>query len=378
MKFISDQHHLADLEHFVQTEGNSDLIRLSGDMSPSIPNRNFGNRAIESSILKEFQKEYKKREGVKPTAELTYEEKLKAHKEGILSAPEERFTELVLLYGGATVFNLVRKYLVNHSSKKGRTLCLAGNEPIMDDAQRVIYQRIIGDNEIKETEVMKYIWDTIQSVGEPKWGIAGILMDCLFDAGIRGRKGEKEQGEKFILRHLSTKNYGGMIPTCLDVYKGHPYLANFRFMESIFVEEKDNCTVVHVPYFSREDDRNRAIDFAKNALRARLSKTKAKIPVINYHGNPYPEGMADPKMADRTDYNIAVIQSVAASVRARFSDEEIKMVCSHLHQSNPGYRWEKFDKKVIIYPLGIDDFADLNTRNGDINVRKLAVEEQQR
>jgi len=367
MLFIADQHHLGDLEQFVLRYGRQYPLRLSGDTSPSMPNAYFYEKdEQEISILKGFQLDFKERKEMKRTVELSYAQKLEAHEEGIMNARKDLFRELVLLYGGATIFNLARKYVIHVHSKNGKTLCLAGNELTTEHAQRVIYQRIMQESNVKEDDVIEYIWRNLQLNGEVRWGLRTMILDHLDYAGIKG------DGEEFILRQLSKSNYDGRIPTCLDVFNEHPFLDNFKFIEYICVEKKEDCVIVHVPYFSEESDRYTAEAFAKEDLRVLLEETGGDIPVINYHGNPCPEKMDDEGVRDRTDYNIIVINAVIQSVREAIAEgKEIKMICSHLHKSNPDYLWQEDRGEVRIYPLGTDDFAHLDTETGKIEVKKV-------
>lgn len=363
MLFIADQHCLGDLEIFVMKFGEKDILRLSGDMSPSMPSHYYEKE--DMSILKKFQSKFKIDNGKRVTEELPYNMKLVAHKAGIMSADENLFRELILFYGGASIFNLSRKHLINAYSKKGKTLCLAGNESTMDHAQRIIFKRIIKENNMEENKVIRYVWDNIKKYGEFERGLVTTVLDNLEFAGIKG------SGEDFILKELSIANYNH-IPTCLDVFRSYPPLENFEFIEDIYTEKYENCIIVHVPYFSEESKRYGVEAFAKYELKDILKDKVEGKAVINYHGNPCSEKMDNESVRDRTDYNIIVINAVVQSVREIIAEgKEIKMICSHLHKSNPDYLWNEERGGVRIYPLGVDDFAHLDTITGDIKVKKI-------
>jgi hypothetical protein len=367
MLFVADQHDLYNLEQFVIRFGSKYLMRLSGDISPSIPVMNLYDTDHSLSHLKRFQQEFKAKKGLKETVELTYAQKVKAHEEGIMGAGKDRFLELTALYGAASIFNLARKFVIHKHSTAGKTICLAGNEIVMDHAQRIIYQRIIQNNNIPEDGVMGYVWEAIEGYGEEKYGLKTIILDLLSDAEI------KENGRQFILTNLSRQNYGGdKIPTCLDVFKEHPHFDNFEFIEQITVERKGNCVVVHVPYFTEEGERYQAEDFAKGELKKILAVHGKGIPIINYHGNPNPEKMDCESVRERSDYNILVIKAVTNSViDVAAYDRDINMICSHLHKSNKDYSWSDYPERIRIYPLGTDDYAQLDPGTGAVTVSKF-------
>jgi hypothetical protein len=201
------------------------------------------------------------------------------------------------------------------------------------------------------------------------------------------------EGTEFIMKNLSKSNYvskdhpDGIVPTCSDVFKSHPILDGFEFIDQTYTEVADNCVIIHVPYFSREEDTHAAEDIAKEDFKRVLKAKKNELAdsnkssfhvVINYHGNPYPKGMGDKKVWDRTDYNLPVIRAVTDSanevllVENSPKNKKIKIICSHLHKSNPHYEWKEYlGAKVELFPLGIEDAAGLNTRTGEIEIINL-------
>jgi hypothetical protein len=360
MLFVADQHHLGDLERkVIKPHYQREVFRLMGDISPSHMNKRT------TTLLKTLQNEYKRIKGGRSTDELSYVEKLRAHEEGVREAYEhnpKRALELTTMYAGASIANLVRKYFVNAHSRE-KTLCLLGNEVLMHIVQRQIHGILVRKNNLKQDRVMRYVLKTIQRKN-PK--MMSLLERLLKESGI------KDPFTEFVLSQLAVGNYKDKLPTCLDVFKGPPYLPNFEFVETIRAEEAGSCVIVHVPFFYGEEQRVAAINYANTGLDAYL-RNRTGIPIVAYHGNPDASKMKDKKARRRIDYNKIVIEAVVNRIletpNLDFS-RGVKVICAHLHKSNKRYPWSKYGGIVDLYPLGIDNVAFLNTASGKLKVEK--------
>ena len=366
MLFVTDQHHMDDLEQKVMMiYGREHSIRLMGDMSPTQILE--PHKPKESTFLKLrrlVSKEKKKKEDRRfEEAELPVELKMELDAENIREADDEAFLkEWVCLYGGASIANLARKYFANAFLGE-KAICLSGSEPIIDNAQRNIYDRIINKKGMPAEEVMNFIWGAIKEKLPWAWDIVSRQL---------GQSGIEGEHSKFVLKELSPDNYKGKIPTASDVYKGHPVMEKVEFKEKIYWEKAGNCAVIHVPYFNNDRERYDAMHKSMPELYKFLDSTKGNV-VIAYHGNPYPEGMDDEKTKRRRDYNKIVIEDVANVVFQTIAkDTEVvpEMLCGHLHKSNKPYDWQIGSRKIKLYPLGIRDLAFLDTNSGKIDMEE--------
>ena len=360
MLFISDQHHMEDLENkVIRTYGKTQKIRLIGDMSPTnIRDRTSSNT---ETFLKKERKKKKKEQFTKTeyqSPEMQFEDKTTLDRTLIHECATDNFlNEWVCLYGGASISNLARKYFTNHFSSR-KTLCLQGSEPIIDHVQTNIFSRQYQQEGIQQDEMIKYVWETIK---KRKQKMAKIIIKQLAASGIT------RNITRFINSQLSLKNYGGQIPLSSSVFRNHPYLPKFQFQKKLHFKTDNKCNIIYIPYSYFPNERQQ-IDEQLPELIEFLEK-KPKIPIIAYHANPYPQGMEDLVTKTRIDHNYAVARKVSRTV-LEHSDILPHMICGHLHQENKEYKWTQElpdgNKPIIIHPLGIYQFAILDTSNGKI------------
>jgi hypothetical protein len=360
MLFIADQHHLGDLEGVVSQHGKHKTIRLLGDVSPNQEHVGAEREVEEgSSLLKRCQIAFKQQEGMSRYQELTFEQKKEAHEQGIRSADEGLFSEFVAYYGAGPIFNLVRKHYVNHFVRS-RVVCLHGNEKLLDHTQGIVYDRIIHDQGIQNHDVMKFIIDFLR---ERKGKVFELLAEHLSECGV-------DNARKFMLKYLMVSNYDMKIPTSLTVFKRYPERKRFAFRDSISWERKDNIVLIYVPYFNDDAERNAALAQIRE-LERYVGKSKQRRVLIGYHGNPFPNLMDDKRLHARVDHNLPVIQAVIDAVtRAKGERQEIRILCGHLHRSNPEYHWPGRDN-VLIYPIGTQEIVHFNTQTGDMKKEEI-------
>jgi len=360
MLFIADQHHLGDLEDIINQFGRHKTVRLLGDISPN--QENVGaEREIEegSSLLKKCQMTFKEQRGIPKYQELTFAQKKEAHEQGVRSADKGLFSEFVAYYGGGPVFNLVRKHYINHFVGS-RVICLHGNESLLDHTQQIVYERFAAEHGLQNHDVMKHIVDFLR---ENKGSIYELLEGHLDECGIGNAM-------EFILRNLQVSNYGRRLPTSLSVFRGHPKRKRFSFRDSISWERKDNTILVYVPYFNDEEECNAALTQIRE-LEKFVGKSEQRYVLIGYHGNPFPNLMEDKRLHARVDHNLKVIQSVVDAVtRAKGEQQEIKILCGHLHCSNPEYYWPGREN-ISIYPIGTQEVVHLDTQTNDIKKKDI-------
>ena len=358
MLFIADQHHLGDLEGVVNQYGKHKTIRLLGDVSPN--QEHVGAEREEgSSLLKRCQMAFKQMEGMSRYQELTFEQKKEAHERGIQTADEGLFNEFVAYYGAGPIFNLVRKHYVNHFVRS-RVICLHGNEKLLDHTQGIVYDRITAEQGLPNRAVMRFIIDFLR---EKKGNIYELLAEHLGECGIQNAR-------KFMLKYLKVSNYDMKIPTSLTVFKGHPKRKRFAFRDSISWEKKDNTVLIYVPYFNDETERYAALAQIRELERF-VGKSKQRHVLIGYHGNPFPNLMDDKRLHERVDHNLAVIQSVVDAVtRAKGEQQEIRILCGHLHRSNPEYHWPGREN-ILIYPVGTQEIVHFNTQTGNMKKEEI-------
>ncbi len=355
MLFIADQHHLGDLEGVVNQYGKHKTIRLLGDVSPNQEHVGAEKEVEEgSSLLKRCQIAFKDREGISKYQELTFAQKKQAHERGMQEADEGLFNEFVAYYGAGPIFNLVRKHYVNHFVRS-RVICLHGNESLLDHAQQIVYKRIAAEQGLPNRAVMKHIVDFLR---ERKGNVFELLAEHLGDCGIQNAR-------EFVLNHLQVSNYGMKIPTSLTVFKGHPKRKRFAFKDSIYWERKDNAVLIYVPYFNDETERYAALAQIRE-LEKFVGKAEQKHVLIGYHGNPFPNLMEDKRLHARVDHNLSVIQAVVDAVtRAKGDHQDMKILCGHLHSSNPEYCWPGREN-ILIYPMGTQEIVHFNTQTGNM------------
>jgi hypothetical protein len=355
MLFITDQHHLGDLEGIVNQYGRHKTIRLLGDVSPNQENVGAEREVEEgSSLLKRCQMAFKHLKGMSRYQELTFEQKKEAHEQGIRSADEGLFSEFVAYYGAGPIFNLVRKHYVNYFVRS-KVICLHGNEGLLDHTQQIVYERIAAEQGLPNRDVMKHIVDFLR---ERKGNVFELLAEHLGDCGIQNAR-------EFVLNHLQVSNYGRRLPTSLTVFKGHPERKRFSFRESICWERKDNAVLIYVPYFNDEAECYAALAQVRE-LEKFVGKAEQKHVLIGYHGNPFPNLMDDKRLHARVDHNLPVIQAVVDAVtRAKGEQQEIRILCGHLHRSNPEYHWPGREN-ILIYPMGTQEIVHFNTQTGNI------------
>lgn len=363
MLFITDQHHMDDLEQkVVRVYGKKHSLRLMGDMSPTQIQNPENEQSTFLKLKRLWYKEEKKKEDPRfDEEEMPFEDKIEADKQNILKDVRndaEAFLEhWVCFYGGASIANLARKYYINTFSKDA-TICLRGSEPVIDKAQKVIYKEIMDEYNISPKDVMAFILETISTKQSEMYN---LILKQLEESGATS------EPNKFILDKLSTKHYGGKIPVCSDVYKGYPKLKGFKFKKDVWWEKEKNCVIIHVPVFSTEKERCSALKKIPK-LENFLNSTEGSA-IIAYHGNPFPSGMNDENAKKRKEYNYEIIKGIAKKVFSTIAkDPETKpqMLCGHLHKSNGRYDWKVCSREIELIPLGTRDMAFLNTSTGKI------------
>jgi hypothetical protein len=360
MLFIADQHHLGDLEGIVNQYGKHRTIRLLGDVSPN--QEHVGSeREVEegSSLLKRCQMAFKQREEMSRYHELTFEQKKEAHEQGIRSADKGLFLEFVAYYGAGPIFNLVRKHYVNHFVRS-RVICLHGNESLLDHTQQIVHGRIADEEDLPNHHIMRYIVDFLR---ESKEQVYGLLAAHLSECGIGNAR-------KFILSRLQVSKYGRRLPTSLTVFKKHPERKRFAFRDSICWERKDNTVLIYVPYFNEEAERYAALAQVRELERF-VRRSNQRHVLIGYHGNPFPNLMDDKRLHARVDHNLTVIQTVVDAVtRAKGKNQEIRILCGHLHRSNHYYYWPGRDN-ILIYPVGTREIVHFNAQTGTMKKENI-------
>ncbi|MBD3248940.1 hypothetical protein GF336_02740 [Candidatus Woesearchaeota archaeon] len=360
MLFVTDQHHLNDLEMTViKDKGRKRTIRLLGDISPS--QENIGTNEIEegSSLLKKIQISYKERNGINKYQELSFDQKKEAHESGIMASNKDIFTEFIAYYGGAPIFNLARKYFI-HSFSEKPVICLSGNEKLMEHAQEIVYQRIKEEQKIKNHEVMGYVLNFLEEKKEKTYNIIKNQLDL---CGITNTK-------SFITDSLKVSNYGNQVPTSLSTFKGHPKLKKFIFKDELYWENIAENALIYIPYLNDDSERNAAA-FRINDLRKFLNLSERKYISIGSHGNPFPRKMKEKKLHKRTDHNLGVIESIINTVIDIKGDKQgINIFCGHLHKSNEPYNWDG-KTNITIYPIGTKEILYLDPEKDDIKKEKF-------
>lgn len=371
MLFVSDQHHLHDLEKkVIKVYGSSRNIRLIGDMSPT---QILGkDDKLQSTLLK--QERNQRQEILKSSTGIFHrvsrtEHIIRMDTLNILEADDEKFNdEWVCLYGSPSISSLARKCYVSEFSSNP-VICLKGSETIVDNAQNAVYERIMRNQGFSKDLVTPFILDNIKRKNP-------YIRNVVFDQ-IREVKGDIDIGE-FIISALATENYKGKIPTVSDIFRSRPCLDNFDYVESISWEKIDNCLVVYVPYFYQDTERKESEE--KIHLLEDFISENQGIPIIASHGNPYPAGMDDEEAQSRIEYNSPLIENIARMMISTLASgrgkDPLKLICGHLHKENKPYDWPMLSdskiRKTVIYPLGIRDIACLDTNTGDIKVERYS------
>ena len=360
MLFITDQHHLNGLELIVRKYGRNKTLRLLGDISPNQEHVGGGKEIEEgSSLLKRCQIAFKEQEGISRYQEITFAQKMQAHEGEIQEADEELFNEFVAYYGAGPIFNLVRKHYTNHFVRS-KVICLHGNEKLLDHAQRIVHARFAEEWGLHNHAVMKYLIDFLR---ERKQEVYDMLAGHLDECGIGNAR-------EFMLRSLQVSNYRRQVPTSLTVFRDYPKRKKFDFKDSICWEKRDDSILIYVPYFNDEIERNGAIAQIRDLERF-ISRAEARHVLIGYHGNPFPNLMEDKRLHVRVDHNLVVIQAVIdAIVRVKGDQQEVKILCGHLHASNPEYYWPGREN-ILVQPMSTREVFHFNTRAGTLTKEEI-------
>jgi len=368
MLFVADQHHMDELEQRVLKDCGRDYsIRLLGDMTPTSIIEDPKETTTYLKLRRFLTIEKKKKEDPKfGEPELSAEAKMEADREGILSLNEEGFNKWVCFYGAASISNLARKYFI-HSSAREKVLCLNGSEPIVDNAQRTIFERLKSEKQLSDHSLTEFLLSTMKARMPEMYG---IISRQLGDSGIKGDISE------FIFKELALERYGGNAPLASDVFRGYPSLDRFEFRESISWEKVDNCVIVYIPVINSEKERDIALRETMQDLARFLSEVDGHV-VIASHINPYPIGMKDASVKLKKHRDTILVEDavwLAFATIAKKRKLECSVVCGHLHSSNSSYDWPLMDlnkkqRLIKVHPLGIKDIALLDTKSGPSSIR---------
>jgi hypothetical protein len=298
--------------------------------------------------------------------ELTTEQKMKAHEEGILNAPSSEFAELLIWYGAGPIYNLVRKSYIGQimAAKGKKIIAYKGSEPLIAHAQQKIYARLTSNKNIGEEKVICYLLDMISHN-------KALMKDITKHILPFSHNGMKEEDVKEMIKNfLLTKKFEGAIPTSETVYRksiGAPGENGFRYLEEVLWEPVDNTFIVHIPYFQSYEESMERIQQAETQLLKDTKKHNLPYCTILTHANPGPH--LSMRRSGKTDHNKEHITNLCRNILAakKYKTGDISLIAGHLHERRKRYTWDDA-YPIQIYTLGVTDIARIDTKTNKIKI----------
>lgn len=356
MIIVTDHHHIGDLERrVVEPFCDQQEIRCIGDLSV------HQMLASETSLCKAIQIDFRKRKGLAPDAELTFDEKCEMTKKKIRPSDKKAFREWKILYGATPIYNLARKVFINEKVKKSPKkehgfIGLMSHEKLLTAIQLDVASKM----------GKKYVINLLDTIEKYRPDIAECTYNLLRNSGVN-------EPRKHIVKTLHPRNFGGKLPTSESVFAEYPRLKYFQFKRDIYWELLDKTMVVYVPLFEIHDDFVLASRHIEDINRD-YEAYKPESVMICYHGNPHPEGMG----GQREDSNLDLILPLV-NLLYDLTGKNIRMFCGHLHKSAEPYEWNFLDKRsAIIHPINVDEFYEIDTQNPSNKPSKRNIYEAHR